>query len=177
MSANIDVTVENQLVRFVAPEPIDGNAVVEHHDGQRVGQMVIKALRRPRATLVIDPEGRITVHGTHRVEAARDAAKELMLRLGKDDTGLKTELGPIIASFHFNTPIKVQSIVGPLGAGEGEYDARLDCGIIRDERHDLVLHVWANGRCVVTDGRHPKMVAMAAVYWQSKFKDLGISSF
>ena len=121
MSGNIDVTVENQLVRFVAPEPIDGNAVVEHLDGQRVGQMVIKALRRPRATLVIDPEGRITVHGTHRVEAARDAAKELLLRLGKDDSGLKTELGPIIASFYFNTPIKVESIVGQLGAGEGQY--------------------------------------------------------
>ena len=108
---------------------------------------------------------------------ARDAAKELLLRLGKDDTGLKTELGPIIASFYFNTPIKVQSIVGQLGAGEGEYDVRLDCGIIKDERHDLVLHVWENGRCVVTEGRHPKMVAMAAVYWQSKFKDLGITSF
>ena len=177
MSGNIDVTVENQLVRFVAPEPIDGNAVVEHLDGQRVGQMVIKALRRPRATLVIDPEGRITVHGTHRVEAARDAAKELLLRLGKDDSGLKTELGPIIASFYFNTPIKVESIVGQLGAGEGQYDERLDCGIINDERHDLVLHIWEDGRCVDTDGRHPKMVAMAAVYWQSKFKALGIASF
>ena len=66
MSGNIDVTVENQLVRFVAPEPIDGDAVIEHLDGQRVGKMVIKALRRPRATLVIDPEGRVTVHGTHR---------------------------------------------------------------------------------------------------------------
>ena len=87
MSGNIDVTVENQLVRFVAPEPIDGDAVVQHLQGQRVGKMVIKALRRPRATLVIDPEGRITVHGTHRIEAARDAAKELLLRLGKDDTG------------------------------------------------------------------------------------------
>ena len=114
MSGNIDVTVENQLVRFVAPEPIDGDAVVEHLQGQRVGKMVIKALRRPRATLVIDPEGRITVHGTHCVEAARDAAKELLLRLGKDDTGLKTEYGPIIASFYFNTPIKVQSITGSL---------------------------------------------------------------
>ena len=61
MSGNIDVTVENQLVRFVAPEPIDGDAVVEQLQGQRVGKMVIKALRRPRATLVIDPEGRITV--------------------------------------------------------------------------------------------------------------------
>ncbi len=177
MSANIDVTVENQLVRFVAPEPIDGNAVVEQLDGQRAGKMVIKALQRPRATLVIDPEGRITVHGTHRIEAARDAAKELLLRLGMADTGLKTELGPIIASFHFNTPMKVESIVGQLGAGEGHYDERLDCGIVTDKRHDLVLHIWGNGRCIVTEGRHPKMVAMAAVYWQSKFKELGIASF
>ena len=90
---------------------------------------------------------------------------------------MKTELGPIIASFFFKTPIKVQSIVGQLGAGEGHYDDRLDCGIIHDERHDLVLHVWGNGRCVVTEGRHPKMVAMAAVYWQSKFSDLGIAGF
>ena len=171
MSGNIDVTVENQLVRFVAPEPIDGDAVVEHLQGQRVGKMVIKALRRPRATLVIDPEGRITVHGTHRVEAARDAAKELLLRLGKDDTGLKTEYGPIIASFYFNTPIKVQSITGSLGAGEGRYDDRLDCGIIHDDRHDLVLHVWENGRCVVTDGRHPKMVAMACLLYTSDAAD------
>ena len=39
MSGNIDVTVENQLVRFIAPQPIDGNAVVEHLQGQRVGKM------------------------------------------------------------------------------------------------------------------------------------------
>ena len=37
MSGNIDVTVENQLVRFVAPEPIDGDAVIDHLQGQRVG--------------------------------------------------------------------------------------------------------------------------------------------
>ena len=142
MSSNIDVTVENQLVRFICPKPVDGEAVVEQLDGQRVGGMVIKSLRRPRATLVIDPQGRITVHGTHRIEAARSAAKELLLRLGLDDTGLKTELGPIIASFSFKTEINVQSILGNLGAGEGHYDQRLDCGIIHDERHDLVLYDW-----------------------------------
>jgi len=177
MSGNIDVTVENQLVRFIAPQPIDGNAVVEHLQGQRVGKMVIKALRRPRATLVIDPEGRITVHGTHRIEAARDAAKELLLRLGKDDTGLKTELGPIIASFFFKTPIKVQSIVGQLGAGEGHYDDRLDCGIINDERHDLVLHVWGNGRCVVTEGRHPKWLQWRPYIGNRSFQTLVLQAF
>jgi TATA-box binding protein (TBP) (component of TFIID and TFIIIB) len=176
MNSNIDVTVENQLVRFICPKPVDGEAVVEQLEGQRVGGMVIKSLRRPRATLVIDPQGRITVHGTHRVEAARSAAKELLLRLGLDDTGLKTELGPIIASFTFNTAVNVQSIMGNLGAGEGHYDERLDCGIIHDERHDLILYVWANGKCIVTDGRHPKMVAMAAVYWRTKLSELGYST-
>ena len=121
--------------------------------------MVIKALRRPRATLVIDPEGRITVHGTHRIEAARDAAKELLLRLGKDDTGLKTEYGPIIASFFFNTPIKVQSITGSL---EQEKVVTMTDSIVESFMTNAMtsfLHVWENGRCVVTDGRHPKMVA------------------
>ena len=32
------------------------------------------AIDRPRATLIIDGEGRITVHGTQRVDAARAAA-------------------------------------------------------------------------------------------------------
>ena len=41
-----------------------------------------------------DSEGRIIVHGTHRIEAARAAAKELLLRMGRDDSGLTTELGP-----------------------------------------------------------------------------------
>ena len=45
-----------------------------------------------------------------------------------------------------------------------------------DERHDLVLYVWSNGKCIVTEGRHPKMVAMAAVYWRTKFSELGFST-
>jgi TATA-box binding protein (TBP) (component of TFIID and TFIIIB) len=72
--------------------------------------------------------------------------------------------------------VNVHSIIGNLGAGEGHYDDRLDCGIIHDERHDLILYVWSNGKCVVTEGRHPKMVAMAAVYWRTKFSELGFST-
>ena len=89
MVANaIDVRIENQLVRFVTPQPVDQDSVVAQLGGQKTGGVVIKVLDRPRATIVIDQQGRIVVHGTHRVEAARAAAKEMMLRLGLNDSGL-----------------------------------------------------------------------------------------
>ena len=81
-AGGVDVRVENQIVRFVSNQAIDQELVVAQIGGQRSGDVVIKALDKPRATLVIDSEGRIVVHGTHRVDAARAAAKELLLRLG-----------------------------------------------------------------------------------------------
>ena len=100
-AGGVDVRVENQIVRFVSSQAIDQELVVAQVGGQRSGDIVIKNLDKPRATLVIDSEGRIVVHGTHRVDAARAAAKELLLRLGLDDSGLQTELGPVIVSFNF----------------------------------------------------------------------------
>ena len=97
----VDVRVENQLVRFIPTAPVNHDAVISQLAGQKNGNIVIKALQKPRATIIIDEAGRIVVHGTHRVEAARAAAKELLLRLGLDDSGLQTELGPVIASFQF----------------------------------------------------------------------------
>ena len=108
MVANaIDVRIENQLVRFVPPQPVDQDSVVAQLGGQKTGGVVIKVLDRPRATIVIDQQGRIVVHGTHRVEAARAAAKEMMLRLGLNDSGLETELGPVVASFEFGQSLLV----------------------------------------------------------------------
>ena len=167
----IEVRIENQLVRFVPPTPINQQDVVSQLGGQLTSGVVIKVLDRPRATLVIDGEGRITVHGTHRVDAARAAAKELMLRLGLSDTGLETELGPVIASFDFEQSLDVTNITGAIGAGTSSYDERLGCALLEDSRHNLTLKVWPNGRCVVTNARHSNMVAMAAVYWRDQFSD------
>ena len=167
----IEVRIENQLVRFVPPTPINQQDVVSQLGGQLTSGVVIKVLDRPRATLVIDGEGRITVHGTHRVDAARAAAKELMLRLGLSDTGLETELGPVVASFEFGQALLVESVVGDFGAGTATFDERLGCTIIEDSRHNLTLHMWPNGRCIATDARHRNMVAMAAVYWKGRFSD------
>tara|TARA_B100000212_G_scaffold202021_1_gene152377 strand:+ start:733 stop:1266 length:534 start_codon:yes stop_codon:yes gene_type:complete len=167
----VDVRVENQLVRFVPQSPVDHDAVVSQLSGQKNGDIVIKALDKPRATIVIDEAGRIVVHGTHRVEAARAAAKELLLRLGLDDSGLQTELGPVIASFNLDKGVKVEAMNKQFTGGNSVYDERLGCAIIQDTRHNLRLYIWANGKCVASDARHPNMVAMSAVFWKTQLKD------
>ena len=167
----VDVRVENQLVRFVPQSPVDHDAVVSQLSGQKTGNIVVKALEKPRATIVIDEAGRIVVHGTHRVEAARAAAKELLLRLGLDDSGLQTELGPVIASFNMDKGVKVEAMNKQFTGGNSVYDQRLGCAIINDTRHNLRLYIWANGKCVASDARHPNMVAMSAVFWKSQLKD------
>ena len=167
----VDVRVENQLVRFVPQSPVDHDAVVSQLSGQKNGNIVIKALDKPRATIVIDEAGRIVVHGTHRGEAARAAAKELLLRLGLDDSGLQTELGPVIASFNLDKGVKVEAMNKQFTGGNSVYDERLGCAIIQDTRHNLRLYIWANGKCVASDARHPNMVAMSAVFWKTQLKD------
>ena len=73
---NIDVRVENILVRFSVSPPIDLEEAVERLGGVKNGDVIIKALDAPRATLVIDAQGRIIVHGTHRIGVARRQQKK-----------------------------------------------------------------------------------------------------
>ena len=89
-----------------------------------------------------------------------------------DDSGLQTELGPVIASFNFENEIKVESLDFDLSAGKANFDQRLGCAIINDSRHNLKLYIWPNGKCVATDARHPNMVAMSAVYWKGQFEEM-----
>ena len=171
MSSKIDVRVDNLLVRFTTSPPIDLEEAVERLGGVVNGDVIIKMLDAPRATLIIDSMGRIIVHGTHRIEAARAAAKEMLLRMGRDDSGLVAELGPIVASFDFGQTVPVHNIRTNLGSGTSSFDDRRGCLRIQDSRHDLELLIWANGRCVALNARHPNMVAMSAVHWKSKFAD------
>ena len=166
---NIEVRVENLLARFTPTPRVDLEEAVERL-GVVNGDVIIKMLDRPRATLIIDSEGRIVVHGTHRIEAAR-AAVEMLLRMGRDDSGLVTELGPIVASFDFGEPIPIENIRMNLGSGTSSLDERLGCLRLNDTRHDLELLIWPTGRTVALNARHPNMVAMSAVHWKSKFAD------
>ena len=51
--------VENQLFRFTPASPLDPQRVVDEIGGKRSGAFVVISLRSPRATLLIDAEGRI----------------------------------------------------------------------------------------------------------------------
>ena len=170
-TSNIDVRVENLLVRFTPTPRVDLEEAIERLGGIANGEVIIKMLDNPRATLIIDGEGRIVVHGTHRIEAARAAAKEMMLRMGRDDTGMVTELGPIVASFDFGEEIPIDNIRMNLGSGTSSMDERRGCLRIDDTRHDLELLIWPTGRCVALRARHPNMVTMSAVHWKAKFAD------
>ena len=94
-----------------------------------------------------------------------------MLRMGRDDTGMVTELGPIVASFDFGEEIPIDNIRMNLGSGTSSMDERLGCLRIDDTRHDLELLIWPTGRCVALRARHPNMVTMSAVHWKAKFAD------
>ena len=168
---NIEVRVENLLARVTPTPRVDLEEAVERLGGVVNGDVIIKMLDRPRATLIIDSEGRIVVHGTHRIEAARAAAKEMLLRMGRDDSGLVTELGPIVASFDVGEPIAIENVRMNLGSGTSSMDERLGCLRLNDTRHDLELLIWPTGRTVALNARHPNMVAMSAVHWKSKFAD------
>ena len=168
---NIEVRVENLLVRFTPSPPIDLEEAIERLGGVKNGDVIIKMLDVPRATLIIDADGRIIVHGTNRIEAARAAAKEMLLRKGRDDSGLVAELGPIVASFNFGEEVPVHNLRMNLGSGTSSFDERLGCLRLNDTRHDLELLIWADGRCVALNARHANMVAMSAVHWKGKFAD------
>lgn len=170
-STKVDVKVENLLVRFTPTPSLDLEEAIERAGGIQNGDVIIKMLESPRATIIIDNEGRMVVHGTHRIEAARAAAKELLLRMGRDDTGLVAELGPIVASFDFEEEIEINAYRKNLGSGTTEVDERLGCLRIDDTRHDLELLIWPHGRCVALKARHPNMVAMAAVHWKAKLAE------
>ena len=100
MSEPPTVRVENQLIRFVPPFPIELDVAVSKLGAIRQDDFAVHTLATPRATIIVDKEGRLVIHGTNRMEVARHAAKEFLLLLGKSDEGLKAELGGIIASFN-----------------------------------------------------------------------------
>ena len=54
-----DVRVENQLVRFSHEQPVDQEMAIQKLSGKRSGNYVLIQLSVPRATIVVDAEGRI----------------------------------------------------------------------------------------------------------------------
>ena len=84
----INLDVETQTFRFTPSEPIDHEEAVSIGRGVKSGEFVVIIHENPHATLVIEPEGSVLVHGISRSEVARLAVQELLLTLGMSDEWL-----------------------------------------------------------------------------------------
>ncbi|MDP6741742.1 MAG: hypothetical protein QF807_05175 [Candidatus Thalassarchaeaceae archaeon] len=164
----VKVRIENQLIRFTAPEPFGSEEVIDTLGGKKNGKFVILALKNPRATLLVDQEGRLVVHGTNHSEIAWAAAREMLLRLGRSDEGLTTEKGPLVVSFDYGQPLRIDQV--PEYFPDFEEDSRLDCIRTSDSLHDMDILLFSNGRGVALGARHKNLVEMAATHWGTRFE-------
>lgn len=169
-----EARVENQLFRFKPAIQLDPQRVVDELGGKRSGQYVMLSLVAPRATLLVDHEGKIIVHGCRKQDLAHLAAKEVMLRLGEDESGMTFEVGPVVASFDFESTVSLEGV--PDLYPEAVIDLELDCLRIDDQKHDIKLLLFRNGRGIATESRHVKLVAMAARRWKQRLSDENLLS-
>ena len=169
-----DARVENQLFRFNPAIPLDPQRVVDELGGKRSGQYVMLSLVAPRATLLVNHEGKIIVHGCRKQDLAHLAAKEVMLRLGEEESGMTFEVGPVVASFDFESTVSLEGV--PDLFPEAVMDTELDCLRIDDQKHEIKLLLFRNGRGIATESRHVKLVAMAARRWKQRLSDENLLS-
>ena len=169
-----DARVENQLFRFKPAIELDPQRVVDELGGKRSGRYVMLSLVAPRATLMVDHEGKIIVHGCRKQDLAHLAAKEVMLRLGEDESGMTFEVGPVVASFDFESTVSLEGV--PDLFPEAVMDTELDCLRIDDQKHEIKLLLFRNGRGIATESRHVKLVAMAARRWKQRLFDENLLS-
>lgn len=163
----LEVRVENQLVRFTAPAPFGSSEVIDKLGGKKSGKYVILALKNPRATLLVDEDGRLVVHGTSHSEVAWAAAREMLLRLGRSDEGLTTEKGPMVVSFDYGQPLRIDRVLEYFP--NFDEDSRLECVRVNDTLHNMDILFFSNGKGVALGARHKNLVEMAATHWGTRF--------
>ena len=164
-----ETRVENQLFRFIPSSPLDPQRIIDDIGGKRSGRYVTLSLVAPRATLLIDQDGRIIVHGCRKQDLAHLAAKEVLLRLGEDESGMSFEVGPVVASFDFESTVSIEGV--PDLYPEAVLDTELDCLRINDTQHEIKMLLFRNGRGIATEARHGKLVSMAARRWKQRLSD------
>jgi hypothetical protein len=166
-----EITVENQVFRFITSESLDSEIIIQELGAVRSGNMLVKQLRDPPYTILIGVEnGEITVHGSTKEVLARMAVSELLLGLGLPDSGLKTEIGPVTSSCSMPSSIDIERAADVLSSVRME--EKLDAIRIADVRHELELLIFRNGRTVITDAISQRIAQRAADYWVKRFQRL-----
>ena len=84
------------------------------------------------------------------------------------------EVGPVVASFDFESTVSLEGV--PALFPEAVMDTELDCLRIDDQKHEIKLLLFRNGRGIATESRHVKLVAMAARRWKQRLSDENLLS-
>ena len=171
MMAGPAVVVENQVFRFTTPESLDADYIVSEVGAVRSGGLLVKQLRNPPYTILIDvSKSSITVHGSTKEVLARMAVSELLLGLGMPDSGLRTEIGPVTSSCTMPSSVDIDRAADVLLSARIE--KKLDAIRIADTRHELEVLVFRNGRTVFLDAISSRIAQRAAEYWMKRFQRL-----
>jgi hypothetical protein len=175
MMASLEFVVENQVFRFITPESLDADFIVNEAGAIRSGSLLVKQKRSPPYTILIDvSSGSITVHGSTKEILARMAVSELLLGLGLPDSGLKTEIGPVTSSCSMPFSLDIEKAVDVLSSARME--ETLDAIRIADMRHELEVLVFRNGRTVIIGAISHRIALRAAEYWMKRFQRLRLSN-
>jgi len=171
MMSGPEVVIENQVFRFLTPESLDSDYIVNEVGAVRSGNLLVKQLRDPPYTILIDASKQsITVHGSTKEVLARMAVSEILLGLGLSDAGLKTEIGPVTSSCSMPSPVDLERAADVLLSARLEKN--LDALRIADTRHELEVLIFRNGRTVILDAISNRIAQRAAEYWMKRFQRL-----
>ena len=139
--ARPEIVIENQVFRFITPETLDSDYIVSEIGAVHSGGLLIKQLRDPPYTILIDvPNSSITIHGSTKEVLARMAVSELLLGLGLPDSGLKTEIGPVTSSCSMPSSVDIDRAADVLLSAKIEQ--KLDAIRIADTRHEVEVLVF-----------------------------------
>ncbi len=171
MSGGVEVSIETQSFRAIPIEPVSLEEAVSLGGASSNGAFAVIEHEGPRATIVIDRDGSLLIHGISNIEAATLIAEETLLRMGMSENGLQIERGDVLASFLLG-----RSVLLGLAAerfSDVEHDIRLDALRIDAKRHKCTIILFNNGRGIVMGQSSRKVAEMAASYWLSRLEEEG----
>lgn len=169
--SKINLDVETQTFRFTPSEPIVHEEAVSIGNGMKSGDFVIINHENPHATLVIEPEGSVLVHGISRSEVARLAVQELLLSLGMSDEWLLVESGEMIIRFSLGRAVLMDLAADRFS--QINLDTRIGALRIDAERHKCSILLFNNGQGIILKQTSKRIAEMAIRYWSSQLEDEG----
>ena len=167
----INLDVETQTFRFTSSEPINHEEAVNLGKGVLSGEYVVIVHENPHATLVIEPEGSVLVHGISRSEVARLAVQELLLTLGMSDEWLIVDSGDMIIRFSIGRAVLMDLAADRFS--EINYDSRIGALRINADRHKCTILLFNNGHGIILKQTSKRIAEMAIRHWSSQLDDEG----